>query len=245
MFGTTNPPPRVASGQTSTSYAPGTLIAGTTYFWQIVAQNSSGATAGPVWSFTTATSSTTGDVVIYASDIPPDAVHGEWSFAADPSAAAGMMLTTPNNGLAQTSAPLVAPTHYVDVTFTATPGVPYTIWMRLRALSDSKRNDSVWVQFSDALVSGTQVYPVDSTSGLIVNLATDSTGKSVSGWGWTNSAYWLSQQTTVTFSAAATHTLRIQIREDGVQFDQIVLSPSTYLNAPPGPPTNDTTVVPK
>jgi hypothetical protein len=30
-----------------------------------------------------------------------------------------------------------------------------------------------------------------------------------------------------------------------VAFDQIVLSPATYLNAPPGPPTSDSTIVSK
>ena len=53
-FGTTNPRPSVASGQSAASYKPATLTAGVTYFWQITAHNSVGATAGPVWSFTTA-----------------------------------------------------------------------------------------------------------------------------------------------------------------------------------------------
>jgi hypothetical protein len=39
--------------------------------------------------------------------------------------------------------------------------------------------------------------------------------------------------------------MRIQVREDGVEFDQIVLSPSTYLNAAPGPVSGDSTIVPK
>ena len=39
--------------------------------------------------------------------------------------------------------------------------------------------------------------------------------------------------------------MRIQIREDGVMLDQIVLSPSTYLQNSPGSVTNDTTIVPK
>jgi phosphatidylserine/phosphatidylglycerophosphate/cardiolipin synthase-like enzyme/regulation of enolase protein 1 (concanavalin A-like superfamily) len=52
-FGTVNPPPPVTTGP-SASYAPGTLAASTTYFWQIVARNAAGATTGPVWSFTTA-----------------------------------------------------------------------------------------------------------------------------------------------------------------------------------------------
>jgi hypothetical protein len=244
MFGTTNPPPRVVSGQTSTSYAPGTLRAATTYFWQVTAQDS-GGTAGPVWSFTTAPSSAAGDIVIYASDVPPDAVHGAWTLASDPSAANGVLLMTPDNGWNTASAPLVAPSHYIDVTFTAVPGTPYTLWLRLRALNDYKRNDSVWVQFSDALVNGSAIYPLDSSSGLIVNLATDTTGKSLNGWGWSNAAFWLTQPAMLTFSSATTHTLRIQIREDGGQFDQIVLSSATYLTTPPGPPTNDSTIIPK
>ena len=98
----------------------------------------------------------------------------------------------------------------------------------------------MWVQFSDA-----NVYPINSTSGLLVNLATDGSGSSLSGWGWQNAAYWLSQTTTVTFGTTGTHTVRIQVREDGVQFDQIVLSPTTYFNSAPGPVANDTTIVPK
>ncbi len=53
-FGTSNPPPQVASGLTTTSYAPGTIAGGTTYYWQVVASNVSASTAGSVWSFTTA-----------------------------------------------------------------------------------------------------------------------------------------------------------------------------------------------
>jgi len=49
----------------------------------------------------------------------------------------------------------------------------------------------------------------------------------------------------VTFAGGGSHTLRIQVREDGVQLDQIVLSPTTYLNTPPGPASNDATIVPK
>jgi len=39
-------------------YDPGPLDSGTTYYWQVVAQNAWGQVAGPVWSFTTTSSST-------------------------------------------------------------------------------------------------------------------------------------------------------------------------------------------
>jgi hypothetical protein len=101
------------------------------------------------------------------------------------------------------------------------------------------------VQFSDALVDNAPAYPINSTSGLLVNLATDGTGGSLGGWGWQNGAYWLAQPATIAFAASGSHTLRIQVREDGVQLDQIVLSPTTYLTTPPGSHTNDSTIVVK
>jgi len=184
-------------------------------------------------------------VVIYASDIPASARHGSWSTATDGTAANSVKLVTSDTGVANTSTALASPADYIDVTFNATAGTPYTFWMRVAALNNSKFNDSLWVQFSDATVGGSPVYAMNTTSGLLVNLATDSTGTSISGWGWQNGAYWLSQATTVTFPTTGAHTLRIQVREDGVQFDQIVLSPSTYANAAPGPVANDSTIVQK
>jgi hypothetical protein len=116
----------------------------------------------------------------------------------------------------------------------------------MKAASNSKYNDSVYVQLSDARDgNGAPMYGVGTTTGLTVNLATDSAGGSLNGWGWQDHAYWLAQATTMTFASAGTHTLRIQTREDGVSIDQIVLSPTTYLNAPPGPVSNDSTIVPK
>ena len=141
--------------------------------------------------------------------------------------------------------PLAVPTHFVEATFSAPSSTAFHVWLRLRAANDSKYNDSVWVQFSDALAGGAAVYPLNTTSALMVNLATDSSAVSLNAWGWQNTAYWLSQATTMTFATSGPHTLRIQTREDGVQIDQIVLSPSKYLNAPPGGPTNDTTIVAK
>jgi hypothetical protein len=243
-FGTTNPPPVVVTNRTTASYAPGQLSADTTFFWQIVARTAIGATTGPVWSFKSAASSTT-DIVIYASDIPQSNLHGSWTFAPDRSAANGIVLTTPDIGWSTLSAPLAAPVNYVDATFSPAAGVPYTLWLRLHASNNSKRNDSLWVQFSDALVNGGAIYPINSTTGLVVNLATDGSGKSLNGWGWTHGAYWLAQPATFVFTAATSHTLRIQIREDGVQFDQIVLSPRTYLSSSPGRASNDSTIVPK
>jgi hypothetical protein len=245
-FGTANPPPQVQTGLTSASYSPSALTAGTKYFWQIIARNSAGSTSGAVWSFTTATSTPPNpNIVIYASDIPTTALHGAWTVASDATSPNGTKLSTPDAGFASTDTPLASPTHYVDVTFSAPAGTPYRLWLRLKAINNSKFNDSLWVQFSDARVNGNPIYAVSTTSGLDVNLATDATATSLNNWGWQNTAYWLSQSTTFTFAGSGTHTMRIQVREDGVEFDQIVLSPSQYLSSAPGGPTNDMTIVPK
>jgi hypothetical protein len=47
----------------------------------------------------------------------------------------------------------------------------------------------------------------------------------------------------VQFAAPGPQTIRIQTREDGLRFDQIVLSSGAYLSSAPGPPTRDTTIL--
>ena len=75
------------------------------------------------------------------------------------------------------------------------------------------------------------VYQIGSANGLLVNLE-NCFACGVAGWGWQDKAYWLNQASTIAFSTGGSHTIRVQTREDGVQVDQIVLSPSTYCRAP-------------
>jgi len=133
----------------------------------------------------------------------------------------------------------------MEARFFAPAGVAYKLWIRLAAIGNSKFNDAVWVQVSEAGQGGAPYYPPGSTTGLLVNLATDSGAASLNGWGWANGAYWLQQANSFMFSSTGTHTIRIQTREDGAFIDQIVMSPDTYFLNPPGGPTNDSTIVPK
>jgi hypothetical protein len=57
-FGTSSTPPLVMN-TAATSYAPGTLTLGTTYYWEVVAENSSGSASSAIWSFTTQVVATT------------------------------------------------------------------------------------------------------------------------------------------------------------------------------------------
>jgi len=62
FFGTTNPPPQVSAGLADTTYDPGALAYGSTYFWKIVAHDDHGnATDGPTWSFGTKAAFACGD----------------------------------------------------------------------------------------------------------------------------------------------------------------------------------------
>jgi hypothetical protein len=63
-FGTAAPPP-LATNTTGTSYGPGTLAGGTTYYWQVVAKNASGSAGSATWSFTTQSSAPPAPVLSY------------------------------------------------------------------------------------------------------------------------------------------------------------------------------------
>ena len=182
------------------------------------------------------------DVVIHAASVTR--IVGTWSRVSDPTAADGVKLATPDNGQPTIDAPSPLPADYIEASFNAAAGIPYRLWLRLRGTADTKWNESVWVQFSDASsAGGGALYRIATNQGLLVNLENCS-GCGISGWGWQNRAYWLADGAEIRFSSSGPHTIRISVREDGVQLDQIVLSPSRYLSASPGSLKNDTVIVP-
>jgi hypothetical protein len=183
------------------------------------------------------------DIVIYAADVPAGDRHGAWTVLTDSSAAGGSALTTVDVGWSAAAKALAHPADYFDVRFVARGGVPYRMWLRLRAAGDSKWNDSVWVQFSDARVNGAAAYSINSDSGLGINLE-DCNGCGTSGWGWQDGSYWM-PPASIVFGSTGTHTLRIQTREDGVRVDQIVLSSARWTTSGPGEATGDATILPK
>ena len=186
-------------------------------------------------------------VVLRAADVPAENMFGNWVRSSDSSAADAVALWNTDNGAAKVAPALVAPQHYVDITFNAEAGTAYHLWIRVRAQNDYFGNDSIHVQFSDAVdVAGSAIYRIGSSgaanSAQIVLQERD--GGTISGWGWADQG-WNGLGPSIYFATSGPHTLRIQQREDGAMFDQIVLSPDTFLTTPPGPQNRDATIVPR
>jgi phosphatidylserine/phosphatidylglycerophosphate/cardiolipin synthase-like enzyme/regulation of enolase protein 1 (concanavalin A-like superfamily) len=231
------------------TFALPTLTGGTTYYWQIVSKTMANLTAtGPIWSFTTAGTPpppppgvTT--VVMWAANVAASDIHGNWQMIADSTAAGGHALQNPDQGQAKIAPALSAPANYFETTFQATTGVAYHLWVRMRAQSNSLSNDSVHVQFSDSTDSvGSATQRIGTSSSAEVVLQNGPNGAADHGWGWSDNG-WGSLGPNIYFASTGTHTVRIQQREDGAIVDQIVLSPDTYIQSPPGPRQDDTTIL--
>lgn len=183
-----------------------------------------------------------GEIVIHAASMPSAELHGNWARVSDTSAAGGFALLNADRGAAKVSAAAAAPVSYVDVPFTAQAGVPYQIWIRMRAQGDGYANDSIYVQLSGAVdASGQPIARIGTTQGHAVVLQ-DYDKAPISGWGWNDNG-WATNGTPYVFAQSGAQTLRIQQREDGIAFDQIVISPATYLSASPGAVRNDATII--
>jgi hypothetical protein len=170
---------------------------------------------------------------------------GTWRVLTDATAAGDVAVHQPNAGAAKVGTASSSPANYFEVSFDAQAGTPYHLWIRARAEGNHWANDSVFVQFSGSVSSsGSAIYRIGSSSAAVVNLE-DCGGCGVSGWGWQDNGYGAGVAgPDIRFGSTGRQTLRVQQREDGVIIDQIVLSPSRYLDASPGSLKNDTTIVP-
>ena len=187
------------------------------------------------------TSPASGDIVLYTADATR--VAGNWRLVADATAAAGQRMAEPNAGLAKVLTASAAPASFFELTFTAESARAYRLWVRGKAASNSHTNDSAHIQFSGSVTSaGVATHRIGTTSSTIFVLE-DCSGCGVAGWGWADNGY--GKDGELLFFTAGPQTIRIQTREDGLSIDQIVLSPTTFLNAAPGAPKNDATILPK
>jgi hypothetical protein len=172
-------------------------------------------------------------------------LQGNWQIVEDTTAAGGYRLWNPNQGAPKVTSPLASPVDYVDLWFTPDPTLEYKMWIRGKAENDNWANDSVFVQFSDAVdAAGKPVYRIGTASGLAVNLE-ECSGCGISGWGWEDDGWGAVNRNGVTlrFPKAEWQRIRIQRREDGFSIDQIVFSAVKYKTQRPGTAKNDGTIL--
>jgi hypothetical protein len=160
---------------------------------------------------------------------------------ADADAAGGLRLSTSDAGVAIVD-PMAMPDTYFDVTFEAEAGRPYRLWLRGLAQASFRLNDSVYVQFSDSVTAeGEPTFRIGTTSATPVILE-EFRHAGLSGWAWADNG-WDSFGPEIYFATSGRHTLRVQVRQDGVSIDQIVLSPDRYLWNSPGATKEDRTIL--
>ena len=164
----------------------------------------------------------------------PVASGGRWSVVSDTTAAGGNAIHHPNANAPKATGAAASPTHFFELTFEATAGVPYRLWLHGKAQNDYWGNDSVFVQFSNSVTAaGAPIYRIGTTSSSEVNLE-ECSGAGLRGWMWQDNGWGAGVLgPTIQFATTGTQTLRVQTREDGLMLDQIVLSPSTYLQTAP------------
>jgi hypothetical protein len=185
----------------------------------------------------------TAGIVMYAGT--PAVAAGNWTIVSDTSAAGGKRIQNPNLGAAKLSTALASPANYFELRFDAEAGKPYRLWIRGKAINNHYSNDSVFVQFDRSVdKAGAARWRIGTTSAAVYVLE-ECSGCPLSGWGWEDTGYGAGVLgPEVYFSTSGAQRMRIQVREDGLGIDQIVLSPAKYLTIAPGPPRNDTTILP-
>ena len=230
-----------------TTHSDLTVSAQQTWFYRVRALNTGGFSP-----YSNTASATTpappqpaaGDVVLWAAESPTKV--GAWSVVGDATAAGGSRISNPDAGAPKRGNASANPADYFEMTFNAQSGVNYRLWVRSKAQDDFWGNDSVFIQFSDSVDSrGAAVFRIGTNGATEMNLEACS-GCGIQGWGWQDNGWGVNVLgPLIRFQTTGTHTIRIQVREDGLSIDQIVLSPQTYLSTAPGGLRNDNTILAK
>jgi endonuclease/exonuclease/phosphatase family metal-dependent hydrolase len=173
-----------------------------------------------------------GDIVLQPASASKRA--GKWTVVRDSAAVGGTKMRHADGGAAKILKASAKPANYFEMTFTASSGVPYRLWLHGRADKDYWANDSVFVQFSGSVTkSGSSIYRIGSTSATEVNLE-ECRGCGLRGWQWQDNGWGRGTLGPVIyFAKSGKQTLRVQTREDGLSIDRILLSPSAYMKKAP------------
>jgi hypothetical protein len=171
------------------------------------------------------------EVIVYASDLPTQALS-ELDFFDDPASPGGKMISLPNNGDELDPPPENDP--HFEFKVPVQSGIPYHCWVHLKVGEAKGRSTAnvVWVQFSSSVNQTNQeVFREGTKSYLTAQGPTDL------GWTWVGcNAPQGGSDSLVYFPSNGEATVRIQAGAEGVGIDQFVLSPAKFLNEPPSEP---------
>jgi hypothetical protein len=160
------------------------------------------------------------DVVVHVADLPASALS-EFDFWNGPASPGGKMIGTPNSGGDLDPPPENDP--HVTMNVQVQPATQYRCWIHMyvgKPKGVSKAN-LVWVQFTGAVdKSNKEVLKPGTGDYLTVK------GPEKEGWVWVGS------DRLVSFRVGDV-TVRVQAGMEGVGFDQLVLSPSKFLEHAP------------
>jgi hypothetical protein len=168
------------------------------------------------------------DVVVHVTDLPANALS-EFEFWKDPASPGGRLVGYPNRGDELDPPPEDDP-HVIFPVQGVRQGVPYRCWIHMKVGAPLGRSQAnmVYVQFSDAVdAAGKEVLRPYTESYLTAR------GPTQEGWSWVPCDASAGGRADIRFATGGKITVRIQAGMEGVGFDQVVLSPSRFLDKPP------------
>ena len=171
-------------------------------------------------------------------DLSPESAtvrQGRWVYTADAGASyGGLTLRHADAGAGKLTTALASPANYFELTFNASAGVGYRLWLLGKADNNYWANDSVFVQFSGSVTSsGSAAYRIGTTSATEINLE-ECSGCGLSGWAWQDNGWGVNVQgPLIYFASTGTQRIRVQTREDGLAIDHMLLIPETTVPPPP------------
>jgi hypothetical protein len=166
------------------------------------------------------------EVIVYASDLTTEALD-ELDFIEDVASPGGVMIGLPNSGDELDPPPESDP--HVTFAVPVERGVPYRCWIHMKVGEAKGRStaNTVYVQFSKSVDEANQeVFRLSTNSYLTAQ------GPTQPGWTWV-SCDLEDGSSLIYFENSGESRVRIQAGAEGVGFDQFLLSPATFLEAPP------------
>jgi hypothetical protein len=218
------------------SKTPAVFAAAGTLFLALLAACSTRQSSTPVVSTLAAETSggSPSEVIVYASDIPSEALI-ELDFLNDSASPNGKLIGLPNNGDELDPPPENDP--HVTFNVQVQSAVAYQCWIHMKVGTAKGRSTAnvVWVQFSDSVDRASQAVFRPGTNSYLT-----AQGSEQQGWMWVGCEATGSgtPEALVYFqtTSGSEITVRLQAGAEGVGFDQFILSPAKFLNAPPSEP---------